>query len=203
MTLKPRHIFWLLVCAAGVSMPLFWVMRRPLAPALQSVAEVAWRLYGAVPPTVLWLGLLLILYLMAAMGWLALALADFWRTPGRASQSLAESEGRVAVLVRWVKRRQRGPFSRHYLKQKVSEIGVAKLAQAHRASLPQIKAALEAAALGLPPEVNAYLLAGLSPWPVEPLSRWRELAGRLGMRCFAAPPAEGETERVLEFLENL
>jgi hypothetical protein len=200
---KPKQALWLALCAAAVSLPLFLLLRSPLTPSLLSVAQFAWRLYGVLPPTVLWLGLLLILYLMAATGWLALALNGFLRAPWRAPVSPAESEGRVAVLTRWVKRRRRGPFSRHYLKQTVSEIGLEKLAQAHRVSPPQIKAALEANTLDVPPEVAAYLLAGLLPWPTEPLSGWRELAGRLGLSQLAALPDEGETERVLDYLENL
>jgi hypothetical protein len=203
VTVRPRQAFWLAVCAAAVSLPLFLLLRSPLTPSLLTFTEFAWRFYGALPPTVLWLGLLLILYIMAAVGWLTLALRGFLRAPRRAPPSSTESAGRVAVLTRWVKRRQRGPFSRHYLKQRVSEIAIEKLARVHRVSPPQIKAGLEANALGLPPEINAYLLVGLSPWPTEPLSGWRELAGWVGLSRLAAPPDEGETERVLEFLESL
>ena len=203
MTVKPRHAFWLAVCAAAVSLPLFGLLRSPLAPSLLAIAEFAWRLYGALPPTVLWLGLILVLYLLAALGWLTLALNGFLRLPWRAPVSPVESEGRVAALTRWVKRRRRGPFSRHYLKQRVSEIAIEKLAQAHRASPAQIKAALEAHALDLPPEISAYLLAGLLPWPAEPLSAWRDLAGWLGLSRLAAPPGEDATERVLDYLEAL
>jgi hypothetical protein len=55
----------------------------------------------------------------------------------------------------------------------------------------------------LPPEITAYLRAGLLPWPTEPWSGWREWAARLGVRRLAAQPDEGEIERVLEFLETL
>ena len=198
-----RRVAWLAFGAVAVSAPLFWLLRRPLLPSLVSAAQVLWRFYSAVPPIVLWLGLLLILYLMAALGWLALALSGFWSGPARAVQGAPLSEGRVAVLLRWVKRRQRGPYSRHFLKQRVTEIGVAKLAQVHRAAPAQIKAALEAKALGLPPEVNAYLVEGLSPWPAEPLGWWRELGGRLGLRRPVAPAETGRLEQVLDFLESL
>jgi hypothetical protein len=188
---RPRQVFWLAVCAAAVSLPLYLWLRSPLSPSLLFVAEFAWRLYGVLPPAVLWLGLLLILYIMAAMGWLALALNGFLhateRRPWGAPLTPAESAGRVAVLTRWVKRRQRGLFSRHYLKQMVSEIGIEKLAQVHRVSPAQVRAALQANALGLPPEVNAYLLAGTSPWPTEVLSGWSQLAGWLGLGGLAAP----------------
>jgi hypothetical protein len=204
---KPHHVFWLAVCAAAVSLPTFLLLRNTLTPSLLSIAEFVWRLYGAVPPAVLWLGLLLVLYLMAAMGWLALALTGFWGKPGRAPASAAlgadESAGRVAVLARWVRRRRRGLFSRHYLKQMVTEIAIDKLAQVYRVSPAQIKAAVEANVLGLPPGVNAYLLAGLAPWPTEPLGGWSELMGRLGLSHLAGPAGEDEIERVLEFLEGL
>jgi hypothetical protein len=204
---KPNQIFWLAVCAAVVSLPLFLLLRSPLTPSLLSIAEFVWRLYRAVPPAVLWLGLLVILYLMAAMGWLALTFGGFFgesgRAPGPAAFGPAESAGRVAVLARWVRRRKQGLFSRHYLKQMVTEIGIEKLAQAHRVSPAQIKAALEAGALSLPPEVSAYLLAGLAPWPTESLGGWRELVSWLGLGRLAAPSGEDEIERVLEFLEGL
>ncbi len=207
MKVKPNQVFWLAVCAAAVSLPLFLLLRSPLTPSLLSVAELVWRLYRAVPPAMLWLGLLMILYVMAAMGWLTLALTGFLGESGRAPRPAAlgaeEGAGRVAVLARWVRRRRRGLFSRHYLKQMVTEIGVEKLAQAHRVSTAQIKAALEAHALGLPPEINAYLLAGLSAWPTESLGGWRELVSWLGLGHLAAPPAEDDIERVLAFLEGL
>jgi hypothetical protein len=205
--LKPRQVLWLAICAAAASVPLFLLLRSPLTPSLMSSAEFAWRLYGAVPPTVLWLGLLLIFYLMAAMGWLALALNGVlrapWRAPWQAVLSPSESAGRVAVLTRWVARRQHGLFSRHYLKQMVTEIGIEKLAQVHRVSPAQVKAALEINALALPPEVNAYLLAGLSAWPTESLSGWRGLAAWLGLGHLAAPPGEDDLERVMAYLEGL
>ena len=207
MKVKPNQVFWLAVCAAAVSLPLFLLLRSALTPSLLSVAELVWRVYKAVPPAVLWLGLLVILYLMAATGWLALALTGFLGEPGRAPGPAAfgpdDSGGRVAVLARWVRRRKRGLFSRHYLKQMVTEIGIEKLAQARRVSTAQIKSALEAGALGLPPEVNAYLLAGLSPWPTESLGGWRERVRRLGLGHLAAPPGEDDIDRVLEFLEGL
>jgi hypothetical protein len=204
---KPNQVFWLTVCAAVVSLPLFLLLRSTLTPSLLSIAEFVWRLYRALPPAVLWLGLLIVLYLMAATGWLALSFTGFFgesgRAPGPTSFGPAESAGRVAVLARWVRRRKRGLFSRHYLKQMVTEIGIEKLAQAHRVSPAQIKAALEAGALGLPPEVSAYLLVGLSPWPTESLGGWRELVGWLSLGHLTAPPGEDEIERVLEFLEGL
>ena len=207
MKVKPSQVFWLTVCAVVISLPFFLLLRSLLTPSLLSIAEVAWRLYRALPPAVLWLGLLVILYVMAAMGWLALALGGFTggtsRVPRQAAPGPAESVGRVGVLARWVRRRRRGLFSRHYLRQMVTEIGVEKLAQAHRVSPAQIKAALEAHALGLPPEVNAYLLAGLSAWPAESPGGWREVAGWLGLGHLAAPPGADELERVLEFLEGL
>ncbi len=203
MRVRPWQVFWLAICAAAISLPLFLLLRSPLTPSLLSTAELVWRLYGVLPSPVLWLGLLLILYLMAVMGWMAVAIGSYLRHPRRAPLQPADGDGRVAALTRWVQRRQRGLFSRHYLKQMVSEIGVEKLAQVHRVSRRQIKAALEAGALDLPAEVNAYLLAGLSPWPAEPLGGWRNVAGRLKLGRAAAPPDEGEMERVLEFLEKL
>jgi hypothetical protein len=203
MIARLRQPFWLIVCAAAVSVPLFLLLRSPLGPWLKGLAEMVWRLYGVLPSAVLWLGLVLVLYFMMAMGWLALALRRDWRAPWGARPGLAESEGRVAVLTRWIRRRQRGAYSRHYVKQRVSELGVEKLAQAHRASPAQIKAALEAGALGLPPEINAYLLAGLSPWPAEPLTGSRDLAAWLGLKRPAARRDAWETERVLDYLENL
>jgi len=204
---KLNQVFWLAVCAAAVSLPLFLLLRSPLTPSLIAVAELVWRVYRVVPPAVLWLGLLVVLYLMAATGWLALALTGYLGEPGRAPGPAAfgpdESGGRVAVLARWVRRRKRSLFSRHYLKQMVTEIGIEKLAKARRVSTAQIKAALEAGALGLPPEVNAYLLEGLSPWPAESLGGWRELVGWLGLGQLSAPPGEEDIDRVLEFLEGL
>lgn len=203
MRVKPWQVLWLAVGAAAVSLPLFLLLRNPLTPSLLSTAEMVWRLYGVLPTPVLWLGLLLILYLMAAVGWLGLAFNAILLQAGREPLRPAEGDGRVAALTRWVKRRRRGLFSQHYVKQIVSEIGIEKLAQVHRVSRRQIKAALEAGALDLPPDVNAYLLAGMSPWPSEPLSGWRNLADRLRRGRRAAQPDEVELERVLDYLEKL
>jgi hypothetical protein len=200
-----RRVFLAVVLVAALSWLLYGPL-RPLfvAPLLQAYQSLQ-RFYQVIPQTVFWLIFVLVVYIMAATGWARLAgdwLLASHLIRRNASAVSASPEGRVVTLARWVRRQPRGPFSRHYLKTIVSEIAIESLAQAHRVSPAQIKTALKANALDLPPEINAYLLAGLSPWPLEPLGSLRQLGFWLGPRPPVAP-ADTELERVLQFLENM
>jgi hypothetical protein len=179
--------------------PLRQLVVAPVLFLLQTLV----RVYQAIPPSVVWLFFVLAAYLMASTGWLR-AVGDwlmYRRERGAAAGHADRSEGRVATLARWVARRSRGTYSRHYLKNVVSELAVEQLAQTHRLSVPQVKMALETNALQLPPEVNAYLLAGLSPWPLEPGGGLREWVASLGLSR-SAPPPDADTENVIQFLED-
>ena len=176
-------------------------LRRAVVAPLATILEAALRLYQAVPPAVLWLLVILLAYLLASASWIGAA--GDWLTNRRRPESTAEeaTTGRVAYLARWLGRRRRGSYSRHYVKRIVSELAVEHLAQARRLTMPEVKLALETNVLGLPPDVNAYLLAGLSAWPLEPsggLGAW--LRSRLGGE--PTEPPDTETEAVVRFLED-
>jgi hypothetical protein len=176
-------------------------LRRLVVSPLLAFFQWLARLIQAVPSPVIWLLFILAAYLMASTGWLR-DLGDWLmmrRGQGAASGSAGRPEGRVATLARWIARRRRGSYSRHYLKNVVSELAVEQLAQARRLSAQQVKAALETNMLQLPPEINAYLLAGLAPWPLESMGGLREWAASLGRP--AAPP-DVETENVVQYLED-
>ncbi len=193
------------LAGAALVAALSWLLYGPLRPffiePLLQAFEVVRRVSLAVPPAILWLVFVLAVYLIAATGWVRLG-GDWLMARRMRRSALAASgspEGRVAVLARWVKRQPRGPFSRQYLKNIVSEIAVESLAQAHRVSPAQIKAALKAGALELPPGIAVYLQAGLSPWPLEPVSSLRVWLSRKP----PAASADVELEGVLQFLEEM
>ncbi len=204
MRARLRTAGWAAVAIAGLSALFYLLLRGLWAASLQPVYQDLVRLYAGLPAALVWLAVVALFYLIAVTGWLRLA-GDWLLTYYQARserQALAEHpEGRVMVLTRWVNRRHRGLFSRHYLKTLLAELAIAQLAQTRRVSPPQIRAALAAGTLGLPPEINAYLLDGLSPWPAETLSGLRALAARLGLKAWAMPP-DAEFERVLQFLEE-
>lgn len=176
-------------------------LRRLVVSPLLAFFQWLARLIQAVPSPVIWLLFILAAYLMASTGWLR-DLGDWLmirRGQGAVSGSAGRPEGRVATLARWIVRRRRGSYSRHYLKNVVSELAVEQLAQARRLSVQQVKAALETNTLQLPPEINAYLLAGLAPWPLERVGGLREWAASLGR---PAIPADADTENVVQYLED-
>jgi hypothetical protein len=177
-------------------------LRQLVVTPVAAFLQTALRLYQAVPSWLVWLAFIGAAYLLAYSGWLR-DVGDWLtnrRGPGAAGAA-GRSEGRVASLARWVARRERGPYSRHYLKHIVSEVAVEQLAQARRLTVGQVRSGLETNALELPPDINAYLLAGLSPWPLEPVSGLREWAASLGLVRPSVPP-DTETETVIEFLEG-
>ena len=205
MTSRWRQVLLIIVSVAALSLLLYGPLRQVFVSPLLQVYQWLLGIYRVIPPMIVWLIFVLLAYVIAASGWMSLA--GDWLFARRQSRRnplsvSAGSEGRVAELTRWVKRRRRGPFSRHYLKNIISEIAIESLAQAHRTSPSQIKTALKTNALDLPPEINAYLLAGLAPWPLEPMGGLRDLRVWLQPGRPVTPP-DPELERVLQFLEDM
>jgi len=199
-----RAVLSAIIGVAALAWLLYSVgpLRQLVVDPMLALLQTSVRLYQLVPSWLVWLAFIVAAYLLVFSSWMR-DVGD-WLThrsrPG-ATSGAGRAEGRVAEVARWVGRRQRGPYSRHYLKNIVSEVAVEQLAQARRLTVAQVRSALETNALGLRPEINAYLLAGLSPWPLEPVSGLREWAASLGLARPAVPP-DTETEAVIEFLED-
>ena len=203
--MRPDQRFWRWGLILGLAVALSWPIYA-LAHHFGGLPFLV-SLYRAVPQAVLWLLFVVAVYVIAATSWFK-TLGDWWLSrprPGHEVLPGAERPtGRVAALADWLARQPGGPFSRHFVKNVISELAVETLAYQRRTSTRQVRAALEGGALDLSPEVTTYLQAGLELWPVESsLSGRRAWISRLGLGALAAPStAELETERMLEFLEE-
>jgi hypothetical protein len=188
---------------AAVTFLLRGAIRMALAAPLTALYQLLMAVYRATPQTLLWPLFIVAVFLVGVSVWVEpLRLWLLERSRGFGRPMWVESPtGRVAWLARWVGWRHHGPHSRHYLKTVVTDLLLNVLSHQQRVSLRQTRAAVEAGALALPPEVSAYARAGLLPWPLEPANRMREWAARAGLGRWVVPPDE-ETERVLDYIEQ-
>ena len=208
--MQPERRRWrwaiLLGAAALLSVPVYLFLNQPaVLPQLQAVYQGAVRLYRATPPAALWLGMIAVMYVVAAVSLLEPA-AKWWlqrRGPRTSGGQAPQAGGRVAALTRWLGQRSRGPLSRHFVRSAISELAVEMLAYRHRAPAQRIKTAVADQGFDLPPEVRAYLAAGLELWPSERWRWWHALAARLGLGRLVEPPeTETDMERMLKYLEE-
>jgi len=209
--MRPTRQLWLWALILGLTAVLAWpvyivVHDLSARPAMLAVYRGVGGLFQAIPQAALWLVLVLTLYLMAGLKWLEPIghwWFDRWQPRGEGLPDASGHGGRVATLARWLKRQHSGPFSRHFVQNALSELAVEMLAHEYRVSTAQIRARLAEQALELPPEISAYLAAGLELWPAEPSGWWRAWPSRLGLVRPATPGAmEADMEHVLKFLED-
>jgi hypothetical protein len=116
------------------------------------------------------------------------------RLPSRARRPRPEAPGRAPAWLRLLRLTQRDEYSRWRLAQRLAQIAVEALAAREGLAAAQARRRLEDPALGAPPEVAAYLRAGLAAFQPRPGSQGRVVRGG---------PLDIEPERVVRWIEEL
>ncbi len=155
----------LLLLGAGLGVTLLVALlmlegvRSFLAYPLTYIAWVATEIYRYTPGWALW-GLLLV-----CMGVVS---ANSLVRPYSLRRELEDAathrrQRRVTLLLHWLDKRNH-PFYRHHVNHELTELTARILAQRSGVSLQQMRSALRAQQVEMPPELAAYLERGLAMW---------------------------------------
>jgi len=157
---------------------------------------------------VIWMGQLLFRAIPQALLWALLftiALVVAVRSLRKRPQFEEKPEiepiytGQVHVLLRWIQHREKRGYCKHRLAQHLGRLTLETLAHQRQLTSGEIKWHL--GSLDAPPEVRAYLQAGLTPTPSRPGGRLSRLLDRLGWRR-ATSPLDLDPEIVVQFVER-
>jgi hypothetical protein len=153
-------------------------------------------LVQSIPQGVLWALLLLIALVISAR-----SLSKGRSPAGKVREAWADCPGQVAAWARQIHRMTRGSYYEWSLAQHLAKLSLAVLAYRERLTREQIKQHLQAGKLDMPPEIQAYVQAGLSPFLPNSPSLLSRLVHRLRQSVRTSPLAV-DLEKVVRFLEK-
>jgi hypothetical protein len=183
-----------------ISIPLAIILRGFTREVLLSIlVHLSWLagLYiNSIPQPILWVAFVLVVFVVAAR-----SLIKRRSTPETKTEVERLRTGRVHNLMRAIHRTSQGIYFKWRLAQRLLSLTLEVLAHQERTTPLQMKERLKSGRLGAPPEIEAYLLTGLTPV----LSRRTNLITR--MKQIFAPtrpisPLELDPERVVRFIED-
>jgi hypothetical protein len=149
-------------------------------------------LFHAIPQAILWA----LLFTIA----LVVAVRSLLKRPQFEEKPEIEPiyTGQVHVLLRWIHQEERDYF-KHRLAQHLGRLTLETLAYRKRLTLMEIRPLM--GSMDAPPEVRAYLQAGLTPMPPRPGGLLSRLLRSLGLRR-ATSPLDLHPEIVVQFIER-
>lgn len=196
MSRRNRLLFLALVLLLAVPLMLLLrsFVREAIAVPLLRILWVGQILFQSIPQPLLW-ALLLTIVLLLAMRSLVRR-----RKPAQETDR-AETvyPGRVRTLTKWLQHIDKGYYFKRRLAQHLVELTAEALAVRERQALGQIRRRLES--LDAPPEIQAYLQAGLKPVSPQPVGFLSKLARRLRLSTQPSP-LDLDPERAIQFLED-
>ncbi len=155
------------------------------------------RLYmDSLPQPILWAVFISIAIVVAAR-----SLLKRRSTPEMTSEAARFRMGRVHNLMQAISRTSEGLYFKWRLAQHLLGLTLEMLAHQERTSQDRVRERLKSGGLDAPSEIEAYLLAGLTPV----LSTRSNLITRLKqaiMPTHRISPLDLDPERVIQFLEN-
>jgi hypothetical protein len=187
--------FTLLVAALLAVVLKDW-LRETVAPALLYTLWVGYLVFRSIPQSALW-ATFLALALLVALG----SLRRGKKALPKLEEIQGDHPGRVQALTAWIGKTAQGDYFRWRFARYLEDLSVQVLAHRERLTPEQVRDRLGAAALGVPPEIRAYLLAGrkqMAPMPGPILLRLSRLLRPGGQTS----PLHLDTERVVQFLED-
>jgi hypothetical protein len=107
--------------------------------------------------------------------------------------------GQVRVLLRWIQHHEERDYFKQRLAQHLGRLTLETLAHQRRLTLGEIRWHL--GSLDAPPEIQAYLEAGLTPMPPRPDGLLSRLLHGLGLRRVTSP-LDLDPEIVVQFAER-
>jgi hypothetical protein len=188
---------WLLLALALlVAIPLAgWLKDFVRDSLLAPLLELLWLLrleFESLPQSYLWI-ILIVIGLLLAAGSLLTSAAPRRRglPPGW------DRGGPVAVTARWLDLAAHGSYYKWRIARRLSELAVDALAQREHLTPEQVKQRLEEGELNVPPEIRAYVQAGLSS---DLLSQLERPSSGFWSRA-ASAPLDLSPEIIVRFLE--
>jgi len=165
-----------------------FVREEVLIPLLKLV-----RFVEDLPQNMLWF------FFLGIMVFLAYKSLNKWRPPGlKARRPKTDHRGQIAVLAGLIEQARQGGYFRGRLAEYLAELTVETLAHQERLTPEITKERLRSGTLDVPPEILAYLRAGL----MSDSAHYRK-RGKMRFRSKAqGSPLDLDPGRVVEFLEH-
>jgi hypothetical protein len=145
-------------------------------------------LYASLPEALVWGAFVMIAVLVIARS------IPWQRSPLPIVEAQTGARGRVANWSRWLRESSRDNHGRWRLAQRLSQLAVEALALREQCSPQEVGRRLEDGSLDLPPDLRAYLRAGLSLYAPRPQLR------RLTHRTSAT--AKGARDRMISMFQR-
>ncbi|RMF25951.1 MAG: hypothetical protein D6759_20525, partial [Chloroflexi bacterium] len=165
-----------LILTVALTLLLRGLVRELIILPLLQLYWVARILLESVPQLLLW-GLFVGLAFLIAGG----SLLRWQREQERTESERRPHPGRVATWARWIRQAEEGDYSRWRLAHQLGGLALDLLAYRQQCPQEQVKRQLEEGTLAMPPEVRAYLRAGLGRGIWGPSGRlgrlWHRLRG--------------------------
>lgn len=183
-----------------ISIPLALVLHEFTREVFLSLLmRISWylRLYmDSLPQPILWVMFIVIAIIIAVRSLLIRR-----STPEATSEAMKLRMGRVHNLMHAINRSSEGLYFKWRLAQHLLGLTVNTLAHQERTSPNLMRERLKSGGLDAPSEIEAYLLAGLTPvlsTPSNLLSRLRQAI----MPTHRISPLDLDPEKVIQFLED-
>ena len=196
MLKRLQYLLPVLILAIPLTLALNGVARDVIATPVLYIFWIARLVLLSVPQTVIW-ALLLALALVAGLK----GIDSGWRPGRRAATAETGHPGRVATWARWIQHAPHGNYSKWHLSHEFGSLMLDVLSTRDRLTRRQFRQRLEAGELSMPPEIQAYLLAGVQPVSSKPSRLFARLAQRR-VQGAQTSPLDLDPESVVRFLED-
>lgn len=166
--------------------------REAIVVPIWYVIWIGQLLFHAIPQAILWA----LLFTIA----LVVAVRSLLKRPQFEEKPEIEpiSTGQVHALLRWIQS-QEGDYFKHRLAQHLGGLTLETLAHQRRLTLREMRPLM--GSLDAPPEIRAYLQAGLTPMLPRPGGLLSRLLHGLGLRRTTSP-LDLHPETVVQFVER-
>ncbi len=184
-----------------LAIPLVLVLgdfaRKAIAVPLLYILWIGRLLLNSIPQLPFWALLLAVALVVAGA-----SLVGRKKPKRKASKEETDYEGRVRVLTRWIHHAaEGGDYSKWRLAQCLGQLTQEGLACRGRLDPEQVKDHLQSGEVNAPPEIQAYLQAGLAPMSYRPAGLFSRLSHRLRLSAQTFP-IDLDPERAVQFLED-
>jgi len=182
-----------LAAAIGLAVLLRDLVREALVEPLAYLLWLVRLELESLPQAIAWVALIVIGLLLAGRSLVAGAAPARRAAPGERDYA-----GQVEATVRWLNLTTHGDYYKWRLAQRLSELALEALAQREQIGVEEARRRLDDGRLDVPPDIRAYLQAGLQPdyFGRLPRPRWRWRLRAPSSSLDLAP------ETVVRFLET-
>ena len=153
----------------------------------------AFRVFDFIPQILLWFSFILAMFLLACKS------LNRWSLPVPGIPSRGKNfAGRIEVLAGLIRKSRKGIYYKRRLSQYLGKLTLETLAYRERQTREIMKERLRSGTLDIPPEILAYLQAGMQ-WDSASSGKRKKMGTR---SVEQGSPLDLDYERVVEFLER-